>query len=62
MAFNTFAMNEHNHDASETPRAHPSLRGLNVEQRTEVAAMSQAGVAPRTIAAAMRNSGSGSFL
>ena len=45
---------EHNHEPSNTPAAHPSLRRLNEEDKTEIAGLSRAGVAPRTIVAAMQ--------
>ncbi len=47
----------HNHEASTTQSAHPILQRLDVSQRTQVTELSCAGVAPCTIATAMRNAG-----
>ncbi len=46
---------EHNHSASSTTAAHPSLRRLTAKQKEEVATLSKAGAAPRTITAALRH-------
>ena len=40
----------HNHDASTTLAAHPILRRLNDEEKSEVTSLTQAGVSPRIIA------------
>lgn len=47
---------QHNHKPSATQAAHPSLRRLNNEQKTQITELTKAGAAPRTIVAAMRQS------
>ena len=45
---------EHNHDASDTPAAHPSLRCLDSGQKEEITQLSRVGVPPRTIVTVMQ--------
>ncbi len=45
----------HNHEASGSRDAHPSLRSLDPDQQDQLSALSQAGVKPRNIAIALRN-------